>query len=475
MKHILFVASESLPFVKTGGLADVVGSLPQALSAKYRVSVFLPLYLSVIPKLKKAKPVVSFTINTPCIHQVATILKQTHEGIDYYFCQHQGYFERDTLYGYPDDGERFAFFNLACATFIEKVNLNVDIVHTHDWHAGMLPLLSRIVFTHHPNHKNIKHVFTIHNLAYQGQFPLAVARDCLSLSEQIINDGSIRFDDGVNFMKAAIIYAHKVTTVSQSYAQEILGVAFGERLHDVLRLRQFDLVGILNGIDVNFWNPHTDPYIGVHYDANSLENKVQNKLLLQRKLGLKVTDNTLLIGVVSRLTWQKGMHLILDQMADIMGLDVQLCVLGSGEPHLEHGFRHMVEKYYGRVAYIAGYNEPLAHEIYAGCDVLLMPSLFEPCGLSQMIAMRYGTLPIVREVGGLKDSVLPYDSTKQAGNGFSFKEFSTSDLYHVLRMAVYLYYHYPQEFEQTQLNAMQSDFSWNVSSEHYAKVYESLE
>jgi starch synthase len=474
MKHILFVASESLPFVKTGGLADVVGSLPQALSSKNRVSVFIPLYQSVIAKLKDAKPVVTFTVNTPCINQVATILKQTHDGIDFYFLQHQGYFERDGLYGYPDDGERFAFFNLACVMFIEKVNLSVDIIHSHDWHAGMIPLLSRVVFKHHPNHKNIKHVFTIHNLAYQGQFPLSVAKDCLGLSDQIINDGSIRFDDGVNFMKSAIVYAHKVTTVSPSYAQEILGLSFGERLHEVLRLRQYDLYGILNGIDTKFWDPSSDPLIKHHYDIETLDNKVKNKLELQRKCGLKATENTLLLGVVSRLTWQKGIHLILDQMADIMGLDVQLIVLGSGEAHLEHGFRHMVEKYYGRLAYVAGYNEPLAHEIYAGCDLLLMPSLFEPCGLSQMIAMRYGTLPVVREVGGLRDSVMPYNSETQEGTGFSFKEFTTSDLYHVLRMAVYLYYHYPIEFEQTQRNAMSVDFSWTVSCEQYTKVYEAL-
>ncbi|MBS3972990.1 MAG: glycogen synthase GlgA [Erysipelotrichia bacterium] len=474
MKHILFVASESLPFVKTGGLADVVGSLPQALSSKNRVSVFIPLYQSVIAKLKDAKPVVTFTVNTPCINQVATILKQTHDGIDFYFLQHQGYFERDGLYGYPDDGERFSFFNLACAMFIEKVNLSVDIIHSHDWHAGMIPLLSRVVFKHHPNHKNIKHVFTIHNLAYQGQFPLSVAKDCLGLSDQIINDGSIRFDDGINFMKSAIVYAHKVTTVSPSYAQEILGLSFGERLHEVLRLRQYDLYGILNGIDTKFWDPSSDPLIKHHYDVETLDNKVKNKLELQRKCGLKPTENTLLLGVVSRLTWQKGIHLILDQMADIMGLDVQLIVLGSGEAHLEHGFRHMVEKYYGRLAYVAGYNEPLAHEIYAGCDLLLMPSLFEPCGLSQMIAMRYGTLPVVREVGGLRDSVMPYNSETQEGTGFSFKEFTTSDLYHVLRMAVYLYYHYPIEFEQTQRNAMSVDFSWALSSEQYAKVYDSL-
>lgn len=474
MKHILFVASESLPFVKTGGLADVVGSLPKALTSNYRVSVFLPLYSSVIPKLKEAKAVVSFQITTPCIHQPATILKQTHDGIDYYFLQHQGYFERDGYYGYPDDGERFAFFNLACATFIEKVNLSVDIIHSHDWHAGMIPLLSRVVFKHHPNHKNIKHVFTIHNLAYQGQFPLSVAKECLGLSDQIINDGSIRFDDGVNFLKSAIVYAHKITTVSPSYAQEILGVAFGERLHEVLRLRQYDLYGILNGIDTTFWNPSEDPLIPYHFDSETLENKIKNKLALQKKLGLKSSENTLLLGVVSRLTWQKGIHLILDQMSDIMGLDVQLVVLGSGEAHLEHGFRHMVEKYYGRLAYVAGYNEPLAHEIYAGCDLLLMPSLFEPCGLSQMIAMRYGTLPLVREVGGLKDSVLPYNSSDQSGTGFSFKDFSISDLYHVLRMAVYLYYHYPSEFEQVQRNAMNEDFSWALSSVQYAKVYDSL-
>jgi len=474
MKHILFVASESLPFVKTGGLADVVGSLPQALTSKYRVSVFIPLYLNVIPKLVDAKPVVTFMINTPCIQQPATILKQTHEGIDFYFLQHQAYFEREGLYGFPDDGERFSFFNLACVTFIEKMNLHIDIVHSHDWHAGMIPLLSRVVYKQHPNHKKLKHVFTIHNLAYQGQFPLSVAKECLGLSDQILNDGSIRFDDGVNFLKAALVYAHKITTVSPSYAQEILSLAFGERLHEVLRLRQYDLFGILNGIDTDFWDPSKDPFIPYHFDSDNLENKVKNKLALQKKCGLKMSENTLLLGVVSRLTWQKGIHLILDQMSDIMGLDVQLVVLGSGENHLEHGFRNMVEKYYGRVAYVAGYNEPFAHEIYAGCDILLMPSLFEPCGLSQMIAMRYGTLPLVREVGGLKDSVSPYNSAANTGTGFSFREFSVTDLYHVLRMSVYLYYHYPSEFEQTQRNAMNEDFSWALSSEQYAKVYESL-
>lgn len=476
MKKVYFVAAEGLPFIKSGGLADVVGSLPQELIKQdLKVKVFLPLYRAISEKwLSSMTKVCHFQVNVGVIDTVATIFSIKKDNIEYMFVQHQSYFERDGLYGYPDDGERFAFFSHAVLKTFEQCDDFPDVLHSHDWHTGIIPVLSRVYYKRQKKFQAIKHVYTIHNLAYQGIFPSEVIFSCLGLDQSVLMDGSLRFHDGISYMKAGILYAHKVTTVSPTYAQEILTPTFGEKMEDVLRFRQYDLVGILNGIDTSLWNPKTDAYLSVNYDQSTLKDKVKNKVALQKELGLRPSKDVFLVGMVTRLTWQKGVHLILDKMADIMGLDLQLVVLGNGETSMESSLRYFEDKYHRRMVYYNGFNEELAHRIYAGVDCFLMPSLFEPCGIAQLISMRYGTLPLVRETGGLKDTVVPYNQYENIGTGFSFNNFNSEDFYHVLRLATFLYYLHPQDYKKMMHNAMEKDVSWEKSAKEYKEIYENL-
>lgn len=476
MKKVYFVASEGLPFIKSGGLADVVGSLPQILVQKgLKVKVFLPLYKSIAEKwMDSMKKVCHFDLNVGVIKTVVSVFNIEKDGVEYVFIQHQGYFEREGLYGYPDDGERFAFFSHAVLKTFEQCDDFPDVLHSHDWHTGVIPVLSRVYYKRQKKYQAIKHVYTIHNLAYQGIFPSEMVFSCLGLDQGVLSDGSLRFHDGISFMKAGILYAHKVTTVSPSYAQEILSPAYGEKMEEVLRFRQYDLIGILNGIDTKMWNPATDEHLHINYDRSTLKDKVKNKTALQKELGLRVSKDVFVIGMVSRLTWQKGVHLILDKMADVMGLDLQLVVLGNGESSMESNLRYFEDKYNRRMVYYNGYNEALAHRIYAGVDCFLMPSLFEPCGIAQLISMRYGTLPLVRETGGLKDTVIPYNQFEDIGTGFTFSQFNSEDFYHVLRLATFLYYLHPNEYKKMMNNAMKKDVSWENSAQQYLEVYNSV-
>ncbi len=474
MTRICFVASESLPFIKSGGLADVVGSLPQELLKKgHEVRVFLPMYQKVALKYREQmERKTGFQIHVGTIHTYATIFEYVHQGVTFNFVEHAGYFEREGLYGYPDDGERFSYFSHAVLMSFGFLNYFPDVVHSHDWHTGMIPVLCSQYYGHDERYKRIRHVYTIHNLAYQGNFPGDMLQSCLGLPMALLHDGTLHFNDGISFMKAGILYANKITTVSPSYAQEILTPQYGEKMEDVLRFRRPDLVGIVNGIDVDAWDPQTDETLAEKYSVKKLTGKVKNKLAVQKELGLREAKDVFLVAMVSRLTWQKGVHLIIERMADIMGLDLQLMVLGSGEHHMESQLKYMEEKYRQRMVFYGGYNEELAHRIYAGADLLLMPSLFEPCGISQLIAMRYGTLPLVRETGGLKDTVTPANLETFDGTGFSFAQFNSDDLYHVLRIATFAYYQKPAAFKHLMINAMNRDVSWKKSADEYAKVYE---
>lgn len=476
MKKICFVASEGLPFIKSGGLADVIGSLPQALQKQdMQVMVVLPLYLSVAKGYRdKMTKRCRFEVNVGIIQTIATVYEYVLADITYLFIEHQGYFEREGLYGYPDDGERFSFYAHAVLKMFEHCDYFPDVLHSHDWHTGMIPLLARVNYHKKPKYAKIKHVYTLHNLAYQGIFPNEVAISCLGLDHKLINEGTIRFHDGISFMKAGILYAHKVTTVSPSYALEILTPQYGEHMEEVLRFREYDLTGILNGIDVDLWDPTTDAFLPFNFDSKALTKKSKNKEALQAELGLRVSKDVLLVAMVTRLTWQKGVNLLLEKMADIMGLDLQLVVLGSGEASMESGLRFMEDKYNRRMVFYGGYNEELAHRIYAGADLFLMPSLFEPCGISQLIAMRYGTLPVVRETGGLKDTVIPYNPYENVGTGFSFSNFNADEMVHVLRNATFLYYLYPKEFKKLIINAMKKDVSWDSSAKQYKQLYDSI-
>ena len=478
MKSVLFVAAEGLPYIKTGGLADVIGSLPKILNEKgMDARVVLPLYKRIAEKYRgEFTKLKTIPIHIGVIDTVATIYQSQWESVTYYFIEHAGYFERDGLYGYPDDGERFAFYQKAVLEMLWAIDFFPDIMHCHDWHTGMIAAMCHIQYPDDQRYQQIKHMYTIHNLAFQGNFPADVLTDCLGIDRRYFDDGSMRFHNGISFMKTGIIFSDKITTVSPSYSQEILTAQYGEQMDEVLRFRQSDLYGIVNGIDTKMWDPMTDPALPAHYNAETvLEGKRANKAAVQKELGLRVADDVMMIGIVSRLTWQKGVYLIIEKMADIMGLDVQFVVLGTGETHIENQFKMMEDKYRRRAVYYCGYNDELAHRIYAGCDLFLMPSLFEPCGIGQLIAMHYGSLPLVRETGGLRDTVHPYNQYTKEGNGFSFTAFNSHDMLYTLRCAADAYYLNRADWDQLVQQAMGPDVSWNLSADQYTKLYNEME
>lgn len=477
MNSILFAASEGLPFVKSGGLADVIGSLPKVLKQRdCDVRVVLPLYKKIVEEhFSELDYLGTVQINSGCINQPASYFSKEVDGVVYYFVQHQAYFERDGLYGYADDGERFAFYQRAILEMCKLIHFYPDILHAHDWHTGMLAALVKIQYSNVAEFKQMKHVYTIHNLAFQGNFPKEILGTCLGLSNKYYDDGSMRFDGGISYMKTGIVYADKVTTVSPTYAKEILTSEYGEHLDEVLRYRQHDLWGIVNGIDVNEWNPQTDTTLAKTFSSKTVgKGKKENKAAVQKALGLRNAPDVLMIGIVSRLTYQKGVYLIVEKLAEIMGLDVQFVVLGTGEVEAEQRFKWMEENYKRRAVYYCGYNDVLAHQIYAGCDLFLMPSKYEPCGIGQLIAMRYGALPLVRETGGLKDTVHAFNQYTNEGNGFSFWAYSGDDLVHTLKFACDTYYLNPEGWKLLVQHAMETDVSWEYSATLYHELYTSL-
>ncbi len=471
MKGILFAASEGLPFVKSGGLADVIGSLPQCLNDEdHQVAVMMPMYKKIVDKCSEMEYVTRHHVESGLISTDADLYHTVAStGVDYYFIRQDNYFYRDDLYGYVDDGERFAFLAKAVLEMMQYLPFEVNVIHSHDWHTGMIPVLCKCEY----NNNDIKHVFTIHNLLFQGNYPADMLR-YFNLDRMYYENGDIRNGDGISYMKAAIKFADKVTTVSETYAGEILTDEFGENMQEVLKTRVEDLVGIVNGIDVNSWNPATDKCLVARFDAENRENKKVCKREIQEKLGLRVADDVLLVGMVSRLTWQKGASLLIDQMHRIMGLDIQLVILGTGDSYIESRFRQIEYDYPHRAVFYCGYNEELSHSIYGGLDLLLMPSLFEPCGISQLIAMRYGTLPLVRETGGLGDTVLPYNQYDKSGTGFSFRNFNGNELVDVLRLATEVYYYNKADWKTLQDSAMALDVSWENSAKKYKALYATL-
>ncbi len=472
MSHILFVAAEGLPFVKTGGLADVIGSLPHALYKEgYTVSVVMPLYLKVVKNQKQnLVKVASFLVRVGILNSVASIYGTQINGIQYYLIEHQGYYEREGFYGYPDDGERFAFFNHAVLRMIEEKVCEPDIIHSHDWHAGLISLLAKTFYK--DRIKPALTIFTIHNLYFQGNYPRSLLGSCLGLPESYYDDGQLRFKDGISFLKAGIVYSDLVSTVSSTYAKEILTPEYGESMEEVLRLRQNDLFGIVNGIDTDVWNPETDSALAINYTTRNIRKaKAINKLAIQKELGLRQDAKVMLVAMVSRLTDQKGVWLLLQAMNDIMGWNIQLLILGTGDFYAESELHKIEYKYPQRAVFYCGYNEALAHRVYAGADILLMPSLFEPCGISQLIAMHYGTLPLVRETGGLKDTVEAYNQYTKKGTGFSFKAFNADDFKKILWLALDTYTNRIEDFNLMVKQAMKKDVSWNKSAKSYSKLF----
>ncbi len=474
---ILFAASESVPFVKTGGLADVVGALAPVLAREgHDVRVIIPLF-SAIPQEYTAKMthVCDFEVQLGWRRQYCGIEKLEKDGVIWYFMDNKYYYGRPYIYGMGgDEYERFGFFCRGVLNMLPLIDFQPDVIHAHDWQSGMVPALLKIQYAHLPFYQNIRTIFTIHNLQYQGIFGIREVQDVLGLGDSLWTEDKLECYGCANFMKAALVYSDLITTVSPSYAEEIQTAYYGERLDGLLRSRKNDLFGVLNGIDMRDYDPAADQRIAATYTLDRMEGKARCKQALQEALELKADPEVPVIGMVGRLSNQKGLDLVDYVIADIMRQDVQLVVLGMGEGRYFNLFSWAEGEYKGRVAARFTMDHVLAHQIYAGTDIFLMPSQFEPCGLSQMIAMRYGTIPIVRETGGLRDTVLSYNEFSGEGNGFTFFNYNAHDMLHTIERAVDYYRNRPEIWSQLQERGMKGDYSWTHSANEYLKLYQRL-
>ena len=473
---ILFVAAEGAPFSKTGGLGDVIGALPKSLvKAGHEVAVFLPYYDMVEAKFgDQIEDVLQFEVYVGWRRQFCGIKKTVLNGVTFYFIDNQYYFFRGHVYGDFDDGERFAFFQLATLEAMERVGFIPDVLHAHDYHTAMIPFLLKEKYRWIQAYQGIKTVLTIHNLEFQGQFSESMLWDLFRVGFERYADGTVRWNDCLNWMKAGILYADRVSTVSPSYAYEIMTTEFGCGIDQILRMESGKLSGIVNGIDTDLYNPETDPLLDYHFSKNDLSGKAQNKAKLQEKVGLPVRDDVPLIGIVSRLTRQKGFDLVVESLHRMLQEDIQIVLLGTGDPGFEQAFSWFGQVFPDKLSANVTFDVKLAQEIYAACDLFLMPSRFEPCGLSQMMAMRYGTLPLVHEVGGLRDTVQAYNPVDGSGTGFSFDNLTPFWLNWSLQTALDVYQNHPATWKKLQLQAMERDFSWDTACQSYLHLYQSL-
>ena len=473
---ILFVAAEGAPFAKTGGLGDVIGALPKSLVKNgHEVAVILPYYDMIDQKFgDEIEDVFSFYTYVGWRHQYVGIKRIQWEGVTFYFIDNQYYFFRGHVYGDRDDGERFAFFQLAALEAMEKIDFIPDVLHVHDYHTAMVPFLIKEKYHWINAYRGIKTVLTIHNIEFQGQFDSGMLWDLFGVGYERYADGTLRWNDCLNWLKSGILYADRVTTVSPSYANEIKTPEFGKGLDQVLRMESGKLSGITNGIDTDLYNPECDQFITHHFSASDLSGKAADKAELQERIGLPVRDDVALIGMVSRLTDQKGFDLVVNQLHELMQLDIQIVLLGTGYSDFEHSFSWFAEHYPDKMSANITFDLALAQQIYAASDLFLMPSAFEPCGLSQMMAMRYGTIPIVHEVGGLRDTVIPYNEYDKTGTGFGFQDFSGYWLTKTVEKALALYYEHPEDWKHLQEQAMSQDFSWDTASKAYEALYQQL-
>lgn len=475
MKKVLFIASESVPFIKTGGLADVVGSLPKYFNKdEFDVRVMLPKYMA-IPQYFKDQMVYKshFYMNLAWRSQYVGILEMEYDGVKFYFIDNEFYFAGCTPYGnIYEDIEKFAFFSRAALSAIPLLDFRPDIIHCHDWQTGLIPVYLKDTFMQGEFYRGIKTIMTIHNLKFQGIWDMKTVKDITGLPDYLFTSDKLEAYKDANYLKGGLVYADVITTVSNTYAEEIKTPFYGEGLDGLIRARSNSLVGIVNGLDYNEYNPASDPYIVKQYNSITFrKEKVKNKRALQEELGLARNDKAFMIGIVSRLTDQKGFDLIDYVIEEICTEDTQLVVLGTGDPKYENLFRHYAWKYRDRVSANIFYSNERSHKIYAACDAFLMPSLFEPCGLSQLMSLRYGTVPIVRETGGLKDTVIPYDEYESTGTGFSFCNYNAHEMLNTIRYAKYIYYSKKREWNKLIDRGMAMDFSWNNSARKYEKLY----
>ena len=477
MKKILFAGAEAMPFAATGGLGDVLGSLPAALAqtGDADIRVVLPLYGAVSETWrKKMKQEAVFYVKLAWREQYCGVFSLQHNGVTYYFIDNEYYFKRPTLYGFFDDGERYAYFCMAVMEMMTRLNFFPDVLHAHDWQAALTVVYLNALYRQRKGYGDIRTVFTIHNIEYQGIYDFSILGDVFALSE---NEHSLMEYDGcINLMKAAIQSADRVSTVSPRYAEEIRTPAYAHKLDPCLNSNAHKLCGILNGIDYEYYNPKNDPAIAEGFSVRSMAGKETNKKALQEEVGLPVRADVPILSVISRLATHKGLDLIANCIYDVVSHhDVQLVVLGKGEERYEQFFTDLQNSFPDKVRALITYDRDLSQRIYAATDIFLMPSKSEPCGLSQMIASRYGAIPVVRETGGLYDSIKPYWEEKKTihGNGFTFANYSAEELKERTVAALTLWLD-AEKRKKLVTKIMKTDFSWAASAEKYMEMYRTL-
>lgn len=478
MNRILFAASEVVPFIKTGGLADVVGSLPKYFpEEEYDVRVVLPKYLCMKEAFcDRMEFLASCQVRLNWREQYAGIYSLKEEGVTFYFIENDYYFAGPAPYGeIYQDAEKFAFFSKAVLTILPVIAFSPDVIHCHDWQTGLVPVFLEAQFRQEDFYHHIRTIFTIHNLKFQGRWYMDAIRDVTGLPAEYFTPDTLESYGQANLLKGGVVFSDFVTTVSETYAKEIQTVEGGEGLDGLFRARVSRLSGILNGLDYETLDPSADERIAHRYEGDVLSYKKANKAELQKSLGLEEREDAFLIGMVSRLTDQKGFDLVDYILDEILGNErIQFVVLGLGESRYEEMFRFFEGKYPGRVSANICYSDETAQMIYASCDAFLMPSRFEPCGLSQLIALRYGTVPLVRETGGLKDTVEPYNEFEHTGTGFTFHDYNAHQMLFMVRSAFKIFDQYPEEWLGIVQRGMEMDFSWKASCERYALLYEAL-
>ncbi len=468
-KKLMFVASEGAPFIATGGLADVIGSLPKSIAknGNYDVSVVMPLYSSIKQEYRKDfKFIKNFEVSVAWRRQYCGVFYYEYEGVKFYFIDNESYFKRDgNIYGFYDDGERFAFFSRAVLDTIYQLDLYPDVIHCNDWHTAAVIIYLKSIYAGDEKFRNIKTVFTIHNIEYQGVYGFEIFGDLFGFPNSARQ--YVEYNGCINLMKGAIEMSDYVNTVSPTYAEEIKNAYYAHGLEPIIWRNSHKLCGILNGIDIDYYNPATDPYLFANYTPTDRAGKAVCKRELQKMLGLPVKDVPI-VGIISRLVSHKGLDLVKGVIDSILADDIQLVILGKGDTSYENFFSHIASAYPSKCVAIIAYNQDMSRKIYSGADILLMPSKTEPCGLSQMIASRYGTVPIVRETGGLNDSIKAY--TGENGNGFTFKDYNAHDMLYVINQACRLFYN-KDAWEDLKYRIMNVDFSWQYQSTKYEELY----
>lgn len=470
---VLFATSECVPFAKTGGLGDVAGALPSSLiDAGVDCRVIMP-YYSLIPDAYKTTMQYVDKIFVPVAwrNQYCGIFTQTLNGVKYYFVDNEYYFKREGLYGFYDDAERFAFFSRAVLEVMKVIDFYPDVLHCNDWHTALCPVYLDSFYANEDGYRGMKSLFTIHNIEFQGKYSKDILGDIVGLPDE--KDSLVDYSGAVNFMKGAIEAANCVNTVSNTYANEILDPYYAYGLSGILKDRAYKLRGVINGIDVGLYNPRTDKALFKKYSKSSIENKELNKKGLCEMLNMTYDESVPMIAMVTRLTEQKGLDLVMRVADEILARDVTLIILGTGDWRYETGIRDLERRYANKMRALVTFSADLANKIYSAADIFLMPSKFEPCGLSQMIAMRYGTIPVVRETGGLKDSVIPFNEETGEGVGFTFVSYDAYDMLGAIDRAINAYAN-KDAWDKIRINAMSADFSWKKSAKEYKKIYTEL-